>query len=232
VPSQKIAHLRAGLRGIAHLDDHAGPDGAYTIASLYLDTADHRLFHANARESGDRYKVRVRNYPDTPGAPVFLEVKRRIGDVIRKTRIAISPDRWPAVLDAPRTPAEVAFVDLCGYRVLGPSTVVRYRREAWVSELEEYARVTFDCAIQAAPPTGWSLDVGGRGWRPIDHPIHTATRRAVTVVEMKFAGAAPVWMHRLIRRLDLRRFAFSKYGQGVESLMAPFGQRIAQSTWG
>ena len=39
-----------------------------------------------------------------------------------------------------------------------PSVIVRYRREAWSSEIDEYARATFDHKLEAArqpyPPLG------------------------------------------------------------------------------
>jgi len=37
-----------------------------------------------------RHKLRIRFYDDRPESPVFLEIKRRITDVIRKERAAIS----------------------------------------------------------------------------------------------------------------------------------------------
>ena len=214
--------IRRWLRGIAVLDKHAGPDGRYEIRSLYLDTHDLRLFHANEREAHERYKVRVRTYPDVPHAPIFLEVKRRTGDVIRKTRVPLDRSAWPSVLDTSQVgEAAAAFADLCHIRQLEPRSLVTYRREAWVSELDDYARVTFDFAIACTPANRWSLTPESPTWHPIDHQIRTGTHASVAVVEMKFAGAPPVWMHRLVHRLDLIRYAFSKYGESIYTLSEP-----------
>ena len=226
IPTHALDRIRRGLQGIASLDQHTGPSGDYEIRSLYLDTHDRRLFHANEREAHERYKVRVRCYPGVQEAPYFLEVKRRTGDVIRKTRVPVATRDWPRILRDPGHHAKAsAFADLCDYRDLRPSSLVTYRREAWVSDLDDYARVTFDSRICCAPANRWSLEPNTTAWRPVDHRIGTRTTQGITVVEMKFAGAAPIWMHRLVQRLDLIRFAFSKYGESIHALTEPFDQR-------
>ncbi|HCP45719.1 MAG TPA: hypothetical protein DIU15_06740, partial [Deltaproteobacteria bacterium] len=51
VAREQISALRAGLQGLCRRDPHSGPDGTYRLRSLYLDTPDLRLFHANEREA-------------------------------------------------------------------------------------------------------------------------------------------------------------------------------------
>jgi SPX domain protein involved in polyphosphate accumulation len=232
LPMSRANELRAGLAGVARLDPYAGPDGTYVIRSLYLDTGDLHLYHANSAEQGDRFKVRVRSYPGA-NAPIFLEVKRRAGDVIRKVRVKVPMDRWPSLLDTrDPDPREASFVDLVRRHDLRPTTFVEYRREAWMSELDDYARVTIDQEICAMPSNGWSLDPSGSGWRPIDHMMNTVTFEPVAVVELKFAGPAPIWMHRLVGRMELIRYAFSKYCNGVRSLLNPADRRDPSVAWG
>lgn len=232
LPAARIGQLRAAMEGIARHDPYADAQGTYVIRSLYLDSPDLKLFDANTHETGDRFKVRVRCYPGA-SAPVFLEVKRRSGDVILKTRIRVPAESWPGLLRDPGPSPKVrAFVDLCERHDLRPTALVEYRREAWASDIDDYARVTFDTRISAAQAEGWDLDPSRPCWRPIDHPAATLTWEPVGVVELKFAGPAPVWMHRMVSRMELTRYAFSKYCNGVNGLLSPADRRQPVAAWG
>ena len=219
--SSMVPTIRDHLRGIARRDPFAGADGTYHVRSLYLDTRDLRLYQANDDELGSRFKVRIRCYPDTPSAPAFLEIKRRTGDIISKTRLRVRRERWADGLvphaPAPTDAAVQRFADLVALHRLQPSVLVEYRREAYQSELEHYARVSIDSQITCQRARRWTLDATDRGWRSVDHAVRTETLGSVAVLELKFADAPPYWMVDLVRRLDLMRFAFSKYCFSVDA---------------
>jgi hypothetical protein len=219
VAPELLPALRRALQGRCVLDRHAGPARRYPIRSLYLDTASLRLARANAAEASVRFKVRVRVYPGT-AAPVFLEVKRRYGDVIQKDRTPVPLDAWPRLLDAPDglSPGAERFADLVRSLDLRPVALVEYDREAYVSELDDYARVTFDFAIGCQRADDLTLLPRTFARLPIDHPGRTSTPEPRVVVELKLAGAAPGWMRALVERFDLQRHAFSKYVGSVEEL--------------
>ena len=101
---------------------------------------------------------------------------------------------------------------------LRPVTLVQYRREAWVSRFDEYARVSIDTRIECQEAHELDLSARPGGWRPIDDPLPTWTPGSVTVVELKFADAIPRWMMGLVQRLDLLRHAFSKYCYSMTAL--------------
>ncbi|HMV68971.1 MAG TPA: polyphosphate polymerase domain-containing protein [Myxococcota bacterium] len=216
-----IPRIRRELAGICHPDPYGGPDGRYPIRSLYLDTRSFQLAESNRAEAHTRFKVRVRSYPSAPSAPAFLEVKRRFGDVIRKSRVAVPASEWPGLLSLPAATqrAEVAsFVHLVTWLDLRPAAVVEYDREAWVSDLDDYGRVTFDLAIGCQRADDWSLSPRPFARIPLDYPARTATWGPVAILEMKWAGPAPVWMRSLVQRLELIRYAYSKYGSAIEEL--------------
>lgn len=224
VPPERLPALRAAILPTCVRDRHARADGLYQVRSLYLDTPDLRLFQANDREDPDRCKVRVRAYPDAPGAPAFLEVKRRTLDIIRKTRAPVPIEGWVDQVSprAPiRGPAHERFVSLVHTWGLVPRLMVEYTREAWVSVVDHYARVSIDTTILAAPCEDWTLEADRSRMRACDHPVITATPASVAVLELKFAGAAPPWMVALVRRLDLVRHAYSKYGHGTLAALPP-----------
>ncbi|WP_438003076.1 polyphosphate polymerase domain-containing protein [Sorangium sp. So ce321] len=227
VPERLVPAIRDAVRGICKRDRYGDADGVYRIRSLYLDTRGFDLYWANDREQRDRFKVRVRSYPGKT-SPVFLEVKRRVQDVIVKSRAVTPAAGWqellahgrPAALEklAPnaRKGAE-KFLGAVHRHDLRPVLLVDYEREAYESTIDTYARLTFDRKIVCQRRDTLDLEAPSRGWRPVDHPVQTATIEPVCVLELKFERRPPPWMAALVRRLELVRRSFSKYCYGVNA---------------
>ncbi len=238
VTGRDIPIIRQTALSVGALDKNASTDGTYTIRSLYFDTYDQLLYQANDRQAHERFKVRVRCYPGHGmpfgRAPVFLEIKRRTGDVIRKSRAALAPSLWVAVVrgdeealkavPAQVRPAAQAFVEKVLHYHLEPQELVQYQREAFASRIDEYARLTLDTRICSQPALGLSLEGNPRRWRNLDGPrlLDGGSR---TVLELKFQDRPPRWMVALVRRLDLFRLSFSKYGSAVEASHVLFDRR-------
>jgi hypothetical protein len=239
--------VQEAIQPFCRLDGHAAasPSRHYTIDSLYFDTPRLDLFHANDREQLSRFKLRVRTYPDAvelsggtlTAAPVYFEVKRRYHDVIVKDRAQAPPD-WARLLDTPGatlppdTPdrnatALNAFIIRTLTLHASPVVLVRYQREPWVSVIDDYARVTFDRAIQTQSHARLDFDAEPRGWRGVDYGGGPLGLSSPVVLELKFTTAVPSWLTRIVRRYDLWRRAFSKYGSAVRSTVEPPGVRVA-----
>ncbi|MBL8617567.1 MAG: polyphosphate polymerase domain-containing protein [Deltaproteobacteria bacterium] len=235
-PDQVVA-LEAQLQPWCALDENLGPTGTYPIRSLYLDTFDLRLYHANDLETHDRFKVRVRTYPSTPDLRVYLEIKRRTGDVIRKWRRRISPERWAEVAAARGAPTVgvddpvAPFSNLCLRHALEPKVLVQYERRAWMGRFEAYARVSVDTQIRAQAAERWSLGPQPSAWRALDAADRTRTWGSISVLELKFGERAPSWMVSLVDHLGLSRQAYSKYGHGVDECYAPTLSRAPAGGW-
>jgi SPX domain protein involved in polyphosphate accumulation len=225
VEDSLVPAIRSFALSTSRLDAHARADGAYAIRSLYFDTAAFDLYAANEHEVGRRFKVRARTYPDSPGSPVFLEVKRRFGDVISKSRAAVPRDLWRQAIECDETTlaqlperarsAVSAFACRVHLSHLEPVVLVEYEREAYVSEIDSYARLTFDRNIRVQAKSELDLEADPHRWCSIDHAAQTKTMRGVTVLELKFERRPPAWMHAMVRRLELVRYSFSKYCYGV-----------------
>ncbi|MBX3203709.1 MAG: polyphosphate polymerase domain-containing protein [Labilithrix sp.] len=237
IPERIIPEIRSFALTTSRVDTNARQDGTYTIRSLYFDTPTLDLYTANDREQGRRFKARVRMYPGAT-SPCFLEVKQRSLDVIVKSRAAVSRDRWrqaiacdSATVDA--LPARsrsgvLAFASKVHTHHLAPVLLVEYEREAYVSEVDSYARLTFDRRIRVQPRTELELDADEGRWRSIDHVVQTRTAEPATVLELKFERRPPAWMHAMVRRLELVRYGFSKYCYGLrDELTLPSADRIA-----
>jgi hypothetical protein len=218
-----VEDIRRTVLSIGRRDPYAGPDGSYLIRSLYLDTRQNHLFLANERQAHDRFKARVRVYPGK-AAPTFFEIKRRTGDVIRKSRGVVNGPWAPVargdmnVACIPHTrPALERFVEKTLRYHLEPKQIVQYAREAFASNIDTYARVTVDRQIVAQSTHEWTVEADERRWRPLDVGLLSyGLRESIAVLELKFERRPPRWMVSMVRNLGLERKAFSKYGNSVE----------------
>lgn len=238
IDQEKATQVRQAIRPFCALDPWAAqnPRGSYTIESLYLDTRDLRLFWANDHEQVDRVKVRVRGYAEAPKSPMFFEVKRRTGDVIRKTRGRVPRALWAELLADPATPipgeivgkdraAVERFLALIRTMHLRPFTLVRYEREPHFSRIDDYVRVTFDTHIRAQVMDHLSFDSSARGWRALDDAVTQGALDSLVVLELKFTSMVPIWLSHIVERLDLTRRSFSKYGTSIRAFYQPLASR-------
>lgn len=209
--------------------DPANKGGRYVISSLYLDTRLRRLYRETIDRAPRRFKLRVRRY--ATGERVFLEVKRRIKGVISKLRVPIPLSAWPGVVFEPAVAAALDlsardrknlddFVWRCISLAAEPATVVRYEREAYISRLESYARVTFDWRLCGRAPSGWNVSVhpDDGPWLPVDAPRRFGLPESGVILELKAETAVPLWMTDIVHRFGLTRSGFSKYACCLEAV--------------
>jgi len=169
-------------------------------------------------------------------------VKRRVYDVIMKTRAALADDQWSAVLEG-KTPPSVARNGAAGQRAVEhflyrmwrnqakPKMLVEYDREAYESTINKYARLTFDRAVRCQPKEALDLEADPKRWRPVDNPFRTKTTEPTCVLELKFEDTPPGWMLNLVKRLDLMRFSFSKYCYSVDAHLLLPQSRGVNPAW-
>lgn len=220
--------------------DPYGDQGRYGVHSLYLDTLGWMLARQTLDGVRHRFKLRIRTYGFTPADPVFLENKMRVGTSITKERALMDralvgpllggilvPGGFPAK-KANHQPDLDAFRNRADAIDARPRLWVSYDREAWGSVHGDGARLTFDRGLKVqAPdphdpfvpdPTAWT-------WVPLDDAPRF-------VLEMKFNGASPRWMQRVVHSLGLERTSVSKYVRGAEHLGdVPWNRSERGSAW-
>ncbi|HUT10691.1 MAG TPA: polyphosphate polymerase domain-containing protein [Thermoguttaceae bacterium] len=227
IDRQCAAAVRDFVRTYLVPDEHArrSAENSYPVNSLYLDSADLILFRQAAVGMKNRFKLRIRFYDDRPESPAFLEIKRRITDVIRKERAAISRDGVRRLLAGRRPDAShvvrgndeeksgIALQNFCSLydSIRGQARIyVSYVREAYVLPNSDQVRVTFDRELLGArfhedtfllPPShGTRPNVGG------------------VILELKFTDRFPPWMQELVQAFDLRRRSVPKYNMCIEAM--------------
>jgi hypothetical protein len=96
-----------------------------------------------------------------------------------------------------------------------------------MSTVDPYARATFDTRIVCQARHGLDLEADASRWRIVAHPGRTVAEPAYVVLELKFGRTAPAWMVAIVRRFDLLRHSFSKYGHSLRAELALPSSRVA-----
>jgi len=211
--------IRDWIRPVFSPDAHADRQtGTYTVNNLYFDTPDLRFYADTKLRKLSRFKLRIRYYGPEPDDFLVLEVKSRHDRVVWKRRDRIPLQRWPDVLTEEPPPAPAvrgvpdSFVELAALYGAEPVLHVRYVREPWVSDLDDYGRVTFDRALRYRLTRG-SIEVAPDEGDLIfyDDPASARSPASPVVLEVKTATLVPVWAQALVQRFGLVQGGFSKY---------------------
>jgi hypothetical protein len=219
--------IRQFVEAYLPLDEHMvpGEQFGYRVFSLYLDTPSHALYRQSCDGIKNRYKLRIRFYDNEPNSLAFLEIKQRKTETVHKLRASVSKQAAEAVLRgewigpeellSPSETSARALAQFCECRdrihAVGMA-FISYRREAYVSPAAESVRVTFDRQIAGHP---YDREMGLKV--PLDEAFVVVDG---AVLELKYNGRAPRWMHDLVIHFGLQRRSFPKYVFGVDALGA------------
>jgi hypothetical protein len=217
--------IRSFVSGYLPSDEHMTPDQprGYRVYSLYLDTPSRKLYQQSCDGIKNRYKLRVRFYDKNEDGPAFLEIKQRNTETVHKMRAIVSKQAAEAMLRG----QWISPVDLLNQGVVSARALeefcqrreqlkaegtafVSYIREAFVSRSAESVRVTFD------------REIAGRPYDPragLTVPEDEAKVKVNgVVVELKYNGRAPRWMHDLVTSFGLQRLSFPKYVYAMNAM--------------
>lgn len=140
------ALLRERLGAVMRSDAHAGA-GGYEVRSLYFDDMYGSAYSDKSAGLLRREKFRLRIYDGDDGC-IKLERKAKVGALCHKESERLSRASYDALLagelPAPDTPGlRGALRTAARTRLLRPTVIVEYRREAFVCDAGN-VRVTFD----------------------------------------------------------------------------------------
>lgn len=185
-------------------DPYTGPDGTYSIHSVYLDTPE--LDHYHRQPGYRKSKYRLRRYGEH--AQVFLEQKLKRRGLVQKIRTAVSPEELEWLGGEP--PADWCgawFREVIDRKALQPRCYITYQRFARVGAADgEPVRLTVDRMVRCAPAN--ALD-----FRPVQEPREVPA----VILELKFRNPAmPRLYKELVRQFALQPASASKYRKAVE----------------
>ncbi len=217
--------MRDVLKDYLSLDDFSRnqPHDSYANHSLYLDSTNWQYFWDTVAGNPRRHKLRVRFYDDDPAGTVYLEIKRRSGDLITKQRAAVTREEAVAVLRGQdlvanrqvgecqaRAPVIQDFRKLMKADQAVPRLHLAYHREAWLDASEPAIRFTMDrgicCAYQASCDLSSALHDPLMPWG------------SQVIASLKFAGRFPAWFWQLQHRFNLQPCNPAKYATSVSTL--------------
>lgn len=172
-------------------DPFAKKNGRYTITNLYLDSLGLGSYREVEAGLEHRQKVRYRRYDN--GTGTFLEIKRKDGPIVTKDRCLMSDGGSPVFRRVRLLTAQ---------NRLFPTLWVRYQREPWILP-GNGLRITFDSRIEVSRATARSAE--------FPHSWSQRLFPGLTILEVKFTGTFPGWLHRMIAAGSLERRMTGKY---------------------
>ena len=235
IGERTASRVRAQIAPYCRSDEHALDTGSsgrgYRVHSLYLDTPSLAFHRAKEQGSADRFKLRLRSY--RRGSGFWLEYKRRHREIVRKSRVRFDdqPLRDAARGRAKLTQDDVSarnsaelFARLVCETGAAPTLLVRYDREAFVSDVDSYARVTFDRDIHFQRTNRWTLEGDANAWHDLQASVVADAPRPLVVMEIKCELAVPQWLVDVVRSNELRRNSVSKYSLGIYASRSLHGE--------
>ena len=200
--------LRARLRPVLRLDPHCRNGRPYAIRSLYFDDVNDSAYRDKTAGvmHRDKYRIRIYNFSD---AEIFLERKRKMGDLIQKSSVQITRrlcDQLisgnPSGLYRANNPLLQDMYVQMRTHLLRPKVIVDYERQAWLHPAENL-RITFDLNLR----TGLnSVDLFNPNVRTIC-PMDGREQ----ILEVKFDSYLPEHVAGLLRDVRAAHSAVSKY---------------------
>ncbi|MEK2646686.1 polyphosphate polymerase domain-containing protein [Bdellovibrio sp. BCCA] len=203
-------------------------DHFYTINSLYLDSPSLYLLRYKESAGAFSFNVRIRSYGEGTEPPYFFEVKYKLREFVRKKRAKVLLKDWRNILENECLPNGMDpysltnledFLHLKMTYNLGPVILTQYRRKAYLSEVDDYARVTFDRDLRYQEMTDWCVSPHEKSLCHYDHPDSFEEPGKNVVLELKCEKKIPLWMVELIRRFELVGGSFSKFGNSMATYL-------------
>ena len=227
IPWCYLEPLRRFVEIYCELDHHStlAADNFYLVNSLYLDTRGLEFLRQRIYGKDGRFNMRVRCYGAQGRAPYFLEIKRKSGTSGKKYRSLATADEWPTILQDPTYRLDgdgsdrnfenkKLFLRMATSYAIEPKLLTQYKRCAYVSTVDEYARVTLDINMKYRNQDHYSF---ATDHDMVSYDNETIYARdmysdASVILELKCnIGQVPTWMLDLIATFDLKQQGFSKY---------------------
>ena len=191
---------------------HLRPDefGRSTVLSLYLDTPDRRIIRNSIEAADYKEKLRLRSYGTARAdSTVFLELKKNYGGVVYKRRAAMTHKDAERYLRTGIKPFESQIMSELDWamRLYGrpkAAMLIACEREAWFDEAHPDLRLTFDRNIRCRE-NELRLDRGSAG--------SALLPKDTVLLEIKTAGAMPLWLADALDAEGILPGSFSKYGE-------------------
>ncbi len=191
--------------------------GRSTICNIYFDTPDYLLIRRSLDKPVYKEKIRVRSYGRANvKSTVFVELKKKYKSVVYKRRVSVPEQEAMNYLcrgipfrEQNQITNEIDYA--CEfYGELQPAVFLSYEREAFYGKDDRELRITFDENIL---------------WRKEDISLCSEAYgtpilpKGKVLMEVKIAGAMPLWLSRFLSEQGIFKTSFSKYGIAYQDMI-------------
>lgn len=220
---EQVNQLLPELLNFLELDAYCKKENQeYSIYNLYFDTETNRVIRHSVDHPYYKEKLRLRSYqsPVSPEDRVFLEIKKKVGNVVAKRRVVLTHREAQAFLCKGVCPNEMnpiagQILDELAFYLqthdVRPATYISYDRIALFGKSDPSLRVTFDRNILTRR-TDLRLDSPRYGTLLLPPQQR--------LMEVKCSDAIPLWLARLLAAHKIYKTSFSKYGREYLSYIA------------
>ena len=210
---EKFQLLNEKINGRLQMDKY----GEHTICNVYFDTDDYRLICESIEKPKYKEKLRVRCYGKADAdSDVFLELKKKYKGVVYKRRVALSAKQAMEFTQNRVYPFESQVLREIEYFMdfykCTPKVFIAYDRIALTYPEDKNFRVTFDKNIRSRMDN-LDLTMGDSG----NHLL----KDGYVLMEVKAAGAMPLWFAQILNELEIYPTSFSKYGNIYKAQIFP-----------
>lgn len=204
-------------------------DGFYKVNNIYLDSPNFLFLNRRLAGMDHRFNMRIRSYGDNPVFPFFCEVKHKTMGIVKKHRAKIFEEKWAEIFEnkdfSKLDDNEISdlsnykknFLRLAFIHDVQPKVFTQYRRKAYASNVDEYARVTFDRDLKYQKRNTYDMSPDESELNHYDNPLKFYDDRNI-IMELKCTTNVPKWFIDMITLFNLERVSFSKYANGVEEV--------------
>lgn len=223
IPIDKVDEISSFVECYCELDPYSErePDKFYKVNNIYLDTPQNLFLARRVSGMDHRFNLRIRAYGEDVLFPYFFEIKYKTHGIVKKKRSKISEEDWQYFIENGMFPEnnepiskinnyKEQFLRLIYSYNAGPKVFSQYRRKAYASVVDEYARVTFDRDLRYEPRENYDLTPREENLIHYDHQNYFEPDANV-ILELKCTTQVPLWFVDLIRTFELKRASFSKY---------------------
>ena len=201
---EQLAFFKSEISKYMKVDQY----GLTTISSLYFDTPDCSLINKSIEKPKFKEKIRLRAYgPATETSPVFLEIKRKLDNIVYKRRIRTTEEEVNKFLSSDyEFEKEQISRELKAFKEehphLEPKYLIIVDRVAYYQE-DSDLRITIDTNPK---------------YRTTDLNLHTSTEGIPliedggAILEIKVQYSVPTWLSKILAEGKIYKTSFSKVG--------------------
>lgn len=207
-------HLLSLLDGQIELEDFCKKNGSYLIRNVYLDSIDDTLIRRSCDKPKFKEKIRIRKYGTYNDGKdqYFLEMKRKCEGVVYKRRVKLSRLELHQFTTKGIIPEGKNYLERQVLNELSyffklyepiPKTFISYERIAYQGIYDKEFRLTFDSNITSRR-NDFNFDN--------DEKELDLLNSNSSLMEVKVAGAMPLWFTKALSEINIAPTSFSKYG--------------------